>query len=247
MCPVVNPVCSQCIYDGEATSHIKVAVQEITIPKKMVQKFLFLLLLFVIGAQSTYAQGMPDDDIRTPAPDSFLVAFETSKGDFNAMVHRSWGPLAADRFYHLVRIEYFDEVSIYRVVPGYVAQFGIHNDAKVNRAWRKLGIKDEPVVASNRKGTIAFARGGPKTRGTQVFINLADNAQLDNMPVGGIVGYPPFGEIVSGMEVIDLFNGEYGNEPAMQQEAINAEGRKFLDANFPGLDFIKTVRLVESY
>lgn len=243
----MNPVRSQCIYDGEATTHDTIAVQEITIPKKMVQKFLFLLLLFVIGAQSANAQGMPDDDIRKPAPDSFLVKFETSKGSFDAMVHRAWGPLAADRFYHLVRLEYFDEVSIFRVVPNYVAQFGIHNVEKVNRAWYKLGIKDEPVVKSNLKGTISFARGGPKTRTNQVFINLADNVNLDTYPAGGIVGYPPFAEIVSGIEVIDTFNGQYGNGPTMRQDSINVHGRAFLDRHFPGLDFIKTVRIVESY
>ena len=211
---------------------------------------LVMLILFVsqLGIPPiALGQGMPDDDIGKPAPDSFLVAFETSKGRFDAMIHRSWGPLAADRFYHLVRLEFFDEVSIFRVVPNYVAQFGIHNKKAVNDAWRPLGIDDEPVKASNAKGTISFARGGPKTRTTQMFINLRDNASLDAMPVGGIVGYPPIGKITAGLEIIDTFNGDYGNAPSMRQDSINVAGRAFLDRHFPGLDFIKTVRVVEEY
>ncbi len=213
----------------------------------MVQKFLYMLLLFVALQQQSFAQGMPDADIDKPAPDSFLVAFETSKGNFEAMVHRRWSPLAADRFYHLIRVAFFDEVSLYRVVDDYVAQFGIHNDAEVNRAWRNLGIDDEPVRKSNAKGTISFARGGPKTRTTQLFINLKDNLTLNNMPVGGVKGYPPIAEITSGIDVIDTFNTEYGNGPAMRQDSINASGRAFLDRNYPGLDYIKTVRVVKEY
>ncbi len=210
-------------------------------------KFLPLLLLLFAFQQQVVGQGMPDSDINKPAPDSFLVAFDTSKGQFEAMVRRAWGPLAADRFYHLVRLEFFDEVSLYRVVPNYVAQFGIHNDAEVNRAWSKLGIDDERVKVSNAKGTISFARGGPKTRTTQLFINLRHNSSLNTMPVGGVKGYPPIAEIVSGIEVIDTFNSSYGNEPARHQKSINALGREFLDKEFPGLDYIKTARVVKEY
>lgn len=211
-----------------------------------------IVCLLVVGLmvgfqQDLKAQGMPDRDIEKAAPDSFLVTFDTSKGEFQAMVHRAWGPLAADRFYHMVRLQYMDGNSIYRVVPNYVAQFGIHNEEKVNRAWRRFAFDDEPVKHSNLKGTISFARGGPKTRTTQLFINLNDNIMLDSMPVGGVVGYPPFAEIVKGIEVIDTFNDAYGNEPAMHQDSINVAGREFLDRHFPGLDYIKTVRLVEEY
>ena len=213
----------------------------------MVQKFLYVLLLCLAFQQHAFAQGMPDNEMDSPAPDSFLVAFDTSKGTFEAIVHRQWGPIAVDRFYHLIRVEFFDEVSIFRVVANYVAQFGIHNSADVNRAWRKLGIEDEPVRKSNAKGTIAFARGGPKTRTTQMFINLRDNTTLDSMPIGGVVGYPPIAEIVSGIEIIDTFNAEYGNGPSMRQDSINASGRTYLDKSFPGLDYINTVRVIKEY
>ncbi len=209
--------------------------------------FLFFVTLSGAASQELLAQGMPDKDIEKAAPDSFLVSFDTSKGEFQAMVHRAWGPLAADRFYNLIRVEYFDGNSIYRVVPNYVAQFGIHNEAKVNRAWRRLAIDDEPVTQSNLKGTISFARGGPKTRTTQLFINLKDNAMLDSMPVGGVVGYPPIAEIVKGIEVIDMFNSQYGNAPAMHQDSINVAGREFLDRHFPGMDYINAVRVVEEF
>ncbi len=213
----------------------------------MTYKFLFSFLLLGLLSLDAGAQGMPDKDIEEAAPDSFLVAFETSKGDFQAMVYREWGPLATDRFYHLVRLEYFDELSIFRVVENYVAQFGIHNNIDVNKAWRKMGIEDEPVRSSNAKGTISFARGGPKTRTTQMFINLRDNTSLDSMPVGGVIGYPPIAKIISGMEVIDTFNAAYGNGPSYRQDSINVHGRAYLDRAFPGLDFIKTVRVVEEY
>ena len=213
----------------------------------MTYKFLLPFLLCAFISSNALGQGFPDKDIEKPAPDSFLVAFETSRGDFEAMVYRDWGPLAADRFYHLVRLEFFDEQSIFRVVENYVAQFGSSNNVDVNKVWRKLAIEDEPVRSSNAKGTIAFARGGPKTRTTQIFINLRDNSSLDTMPVGGIVGYPPFAKIVSGIEVIDTFNFEYGNDPSFRQDSINVHGRAFLDRHFPGLDFINKVRIVEEY
>lgn len=210
----------------------------------MAGKYVLTLTMFFILHLNAFAQ-KPDGDIDSAAPDSFLVAFETSKGAFEAVIYRDWGPLAADRFYHLVRLEFFDELSIFRVVPNYVAQFGIHNKESVNRAWRRMNINDEPVKASNVKGTISFARGGPKTRSTQMFINLRDNSNLDAMPVGGVVGYPPIGKIVTGIEVIDTLNGEYGNEPSYFQDSISVQGREFLDRRFPGLDYIKTVRLID--
>lgn len=207
----------------------------------------FALVVFGLSTRISYGQYLPDDQIAEAAPDSFLVMFETSKGHFVVKAHRSWSPLAVDRFYHLVRLEYFDNTSIYRMVAGFVAQFGIHDDKEVNEAWKHLGIEDESVKMSNRRGTVSFARGGPKTRGTQLFINLRDNSNLDRMPVGGVVGYPPLGVIVSGMEIIDTFNSQYGNRPAMQQDSINTHGNAYLERNFPGLDHIKQARIAKEY
>lgn len=204
-----------------------------------------VLACMALPVSQVIAQSPPDERIAEAAPDSFKVAFETSKGTFDLVVYRSWAPLAADRFYHLVRLEYYNETSIYRVVPGYVAQFGIHNDEATNRAWRPLFLEDEPVIQSNARGTIAFARGGPKSRTTQVYINLVDNGRLDTLEYGGVRGYPPFGKIVRGMdEAVALFNGQYANAPAMRQDSINASGRAYLDRTFPGLDYVVTARLV---
>ena len=207
----------------------------------------YFMLFMVLAYRPVAGQGFPDDRIDEAGPDSFLVAFETSKGRFEAMVHRAWGPHASDRFYHLVRLDFFDEVSIYRVVNGFVAQFGIHNDREVNLAWRDLGVEDEATVHSNLRGTISFARGGPKSRTTQLFINLVDNVALDDLDYGGAVGYPPVAEIVSGLAVADSFNSQYGNAPSMRQDSINARGRAFLDRAFPGLDHIISARIVETY
>lgn len=203
---------------------------------------LMVFLTFPANAQA------PDQRIDEVGPDSFLVVFETSKGQLEAIVHRKWSPLAADRFYHLVRLGYFDEVSVFRVVKGYVAQFGIHNEEEVNQAWFPLGIEDEPVRMSNLRGTISFARGGKKTRTTQIFINLADNGSLNGMNYGGVVGFPPFAIIRKGMEeVVDAFNGDYGNEPAMRQDSINIAGRAYLDRAYPGLDYIISARITKVY
>ena len=206
-----------------------------------------LFITFFFSADHAIAQYLPDEQIGKAAPDSFIVMFDTSKGSFVVKAHRSWSPLAVDRFYHLVRLEYFNDTSIYRVVAGFVAQFGIHNQKEVNDAWKKLGIKDEPVKMSNRRGTVSFARGGPETRGTQLFINLKDNENLDTMPVANVVGYPPIGVVESGIEVVDMFNSKYGNAPATKQDSINAYGRTYLDKQFPGLDVIKKVRILREY
>ncbi|MEZ4702047.1 MAG: peptidylprolyl isomerase [Rhodothermales bacterium] len=209
-------------------------------------RFICALLVLCAFAGPVAGQGLPDDRIAEAAPDSFKVAFETSKGPFDVVVYRAWSPYAADRFYHLVRLGFYDGVSLFRVVAGYVVQFGISNDAETNRAWRPRGLIDEPVLAHNARGTISFARGGPNTRTTQVFINLSDNAMLDNLVNGGVRGYPPFGRVVSGMdEVVAMFNADYGNAPAMRQDSINVAGRAFLDRAFPGLDYVVRAKLVD--
>ena len=214
---------------------------------KVLKGVLLIVVVLIECAPIVRAQPLPDREIAEVGPDSFLVAFETSKGSFDVKAYRSWSPLASDRFYHLVRLGYYDDVSIFRMVSGYVAQFGIQNQRHVNDAWRPLGLPDEAVRASNARGTISFARGGPRTRTTQLFINLRDNQQLDTMPIGGVVGYPPFAQVISGMEVVDSFNGQYGNVPSTRQDSINISGRAFLDRVFPGLDYIKSAKIVATY
>ncbi|NNE68851.1 MAG: peptidylprolyl isomerase [Rhodothermales bacterium] len=188
---------------------------------------------------------MPDDRVGEAAPDSFVVAFEASTGPFEVAVKRDWSPAAADRFYHLVRTGYFNGASVFRVVKGYVAQFGIPEEEAVYDAWREMRVPDEPSVVSNLRGRVSFARGGPETRTTQIFINLLDNAPLDTLMANGVPGYPPFGEVTMGMAAIDSLNGDYGNAPARRQREIAMGGRAFLDGAFPGLDHIISAKLKE--
>lgn len=207
-------------------------------------RVLAFVLLLLVPAAAASAQ-MPDDRVSEAAPDSFVVAFEASTGPFEVTVWRDWSPAAADRLYHLVRVGYFDDAPIFRVVKGYVAQFGIPGDPAVYDAWRQMPVEDEPSKASNLRGRVSFARGGPQTRTTQLFINLADNTPLDTLMANGVPGYPPIGEVTMGMAAIDSLNGDYGNTPSRRQREIATGGREWLEANFPGLDWIISARLKE--
>ena len=171
------------------------------------------------------------------APDTYKVEFETSKGDFALTVTRDWSPLGADRFYTLVKSGFFDGARFFRVLPGFVVQFGIAADPAVTGKWRNANLVDDPVKQSNRRGTITFATGGPNTRTTQVFINLADNARLDPK------GFSPFGAVSQGIEVVDQLYSGYGegapdgNGPA--QKSAESDGNAYLIRDFPKLDYIK--------
>jgi cyclophilin family peptidyl-prolyl cis-trans isomerase len=179
------------------------------------------------GAPSTAA---------TPAPDSFRVAFETTRGNFVVDVHRDWSPHGVDRFHELVRSGYFTDVAFFRVVPGFVAQFGMHGDPSVNKRWDDRPIPDDDVVQSNKRGTIVFATAGPSTRANQFFINFADNRRLDGQ------GFSPFGRVVEGMGVVDSIYAGYGEEP--EQSRVAAEGNAYLKRYFPRLDYVKSARVV---
>jgi peptidyl-prolyl cis-trans isomerase A (cyclophilin A) len=182
--------------------------------------------------------------LKARAPDVYDVKFTTTKGDFVVEIMRAWAPLGADRFYNLVKHGFFTNASFFRVVPGFVVQFGISADPKVSAAWDMATIKDDPVRGSNKVGFITFAMGGPNTRTTQVFINLRDNGSaLDGM------GFAPFGQVTSGMDVVEKLYSGYGDLPEMggrgpSEEAISKGGKTYLDKNFPMLDSIKTVTLV---
>jgi peptidyl-prolyl cis-trans isomerase A (cyclophilin A) len=175
----------------------------------------------------------------TPAaPDSFRVAFETTRGNFVVDVLRAWSPRGVDRFHELVTAGYFTDIAFIRVVPGFVAQFGMHGDPDVNRRWEEKTIPDDPVVQSNKRGTLVFATRGPNTRGNQFFINFSDNARLDGM------GFSPFGRVVEGMSVVDSIYSGYGEAP--DQGRVSADGNAYLKREFPRLDYIKSVRIVGS-
>ena len=172
-----------------------------------------------------------------PAPASYKVKFDTSKGVFIVQVTRAWSPQGADRFYNLVKSGFFDNVRFFRVVSGFMVQFGIHGDPNVMVKWRDAPIKDDPVTQSNKRGFITFATAGPNTRTTQVFINFDDNSRLDGM------GFSPFGQVISGMNVVDALNSEYGEGAPRgrgpDQSRLQREGNAYLAKEYPRMDFVK--------
>jgi peptidyl-prolyl cis-trans isomerase A (cyclophilin A) len=170
------------------------------------------------------------------APAVFKVKFATTAGDFVVEVHRAWAPLGSDRFYNLIRYGYFTNAAFFRVVPGFVVQFGLSADPAVNKIWDHATIHDDPVVQSNKRGSLVFATAGPNTRTTQLFINFSDNARLDGM------GFAPFGTVVEGMDVVDKIFPGYRESP--RQDLITDQGDAYLKANFPLMDKIKLARIL---
>jgi peptidyl-prolyl cis-trans isomerase A (cyclophilin A) len=177
------------------------------------------------------------------APDKFKVKFSTTKGDFVVEVTRAWAPAGADRFYNLIKLGYYDGTRFFRAVDGFMVQWGIHGDPRVNGAWYRASIPDDPVVKSNKRGFVTFATAGKDMRGTQVFINYVDkNSRLDSS------GFSPFGEVVDGMKVVDSLHKGYGEGAPRgkgpDQSRIQREGNAYLDKEFPELDSIKEAKLL---
>ena len=175
--------------------------------------------------------------LREQAPATYKVRFDTTKGVFVVEVTRDWAPKGADRFYNLVKNGFYDNVRFFRVISGFMVQFGINGDPAIMARWRTAQIPDDQVTQSNKRGTITFATAGPGTRTSQVFINFNDNSNLDGM------GFAPFGRIVSGMNVVDSINAEYGEGAPRgrgpDQSRIQNEGNAYLTKDFPRLDYIK--------
>jgi peptidyl-prolyl cis-trans isomerase A (cyclophilin A) len=176
------------------------------------------------------------------APEGFKIKFTTTKGDVIIQVSRALSPNGADRFYNLVKGGFFTDIAFFRVIPGFMGQFGIHGDPAVAAAWRGAKIEDDKVKGSNIRGAITFAMAGPNTRTTQFFINLANNPNLDGS------GFSPFGKVIEGMDVIDKINGEYGegapNGRGPEQGRVQAEGNAYLQKDFPRLDYIKSASVL---
>jgi peptidyl-prolyl cis-trans isomerase A (cyclophilin A) len=171
------------------------------------------------------------------APATYKARFDTSKGVFVIDVRREWAPVGADRFYNLVKNGFYDENRFFRVISGFMVQFGVNGNPQVSTPWRNAQIKDDPVKQSNKRGFITFATSGPNSRTTQVFINFGDNSRLDGM------GFASFGQINSGMNVVDQLYADYG-EGAPQgrgpnQGRIQGEGNAYLTRDFPNLDFVR--------
>ncbi|HEY5042760.1 MAG TPA: peptidylprolyl isomerase [Verrucomicrobiae bacterium] len=215
-------------------------------------------LLYTLGlftaVTATHAQDAKPVDKPAPAfadpakltakaPETFKAQFDTTKGKFTIEVTRSLAPNGADRFYNLVSSGYFTDIAFFRVVPGFMCQFGMSGDPAVTAKWRQANIPDDLVKGSNTRGTITFAMGGPNTRTTQLFINFGDNSRLDSM------GFPPFGKVIEGMDVVDKINGEYGDMPQQGGRGPNpdlmaTEGNAYLKKDFPNLDYIKSATIV---
>jgi peptidyl-prolyl cis-trans isomerase A (cyclophilin A) len=170
------------------------------------------------------------------APDSFRVAFETSKGSFIVAVNRSWSPHGADRFHELAANHFFDDQRFFRVLSGYIAQFGASGDPKINDLWEGKKIPDDPRTRTNARGTVSFAAEGTDSRTHQLFINLKDNPKLDAQ------NFIPIGRVVEGMEVVDALDDDYGESP--KYHLIATLGNSYLRRMFPKLDYIKTARVV---
>ncbi len=176
------------------------------------------------------------------APAEYTAKLETTKGEILIDVKREWAPQGADRFYNLIKAGYFEDVAFFRVIDGFMAQVGIHGDPSVSKAWKDANITDDPVKASNTRGTVSFATAGPNTRTTQFFINFGDNARLDDM------GFSPFGK-VRDMKAVDALYSGYGegapsgNGPSQGQ--IESEGNAYLKRDFPKLDYIERASIVE--
>lgn len=167
--------------------------------------------------------------------ETYRVKFETTAGDFTIEVHPDWAPRGAARFRELVEAGFFDGCRFFRVVPGFVVQFGMNGEPATQILWEKP-FPDDPVKQSNRRGTIVFATSGPDSRTTQLFINYAENARLDQM------GFAPFGEVAEGMDSVDKIYSEYGEQP--QQPLIKTQGNKYLEQEFPKLDSIKKATII---
>lgn len=169
------------------------------------------------------------------APEKFAVRFDTSRGVFRVEVTRTWAPRGADRFYNLVKNGFYDDCRFFRVVPGFVVQFGMNGDPAVQGMWMEQRIDDDPVTRSNRVGTVTFATSGANSRTTQLFINLGANQGLDGQ------GFAPFGEVAEGMDVVQSIYSGYGQTP--EQSMIAAQGNAYLNRQFPNLDYIRTAKV----
>ena len=191
--------------------------------------------LLVVGVAQGASEKLTDPaKLNAKAPETFKAKFDTTKGVIVIEVHRAWSPNGADRFYNLVKNGYYDGVKFFRVVPGFVVQWGIHGDPNIASKWLQSNIQDDPVKESNKRGFITYAKSGqPNSRSVQLFINLGDNSRLD------ATGFAPFGKVIEGMDVVEKLYGGYAEGLTKLQGRIAEEGNAFLEKNYPQLDGIK--------
>lgn len=207
----------------------------------------------VAAASASRPRVLPADlALASPAPDSFVAEFRTTKGAFRMKARRAWSPLGVDRLYHLVQGRYFDGLTIYRVGPtksvkgGRVVQFGTSGDTVEARAWDRATFADEAVVRAHRRGSVNFARGGPGTRTVEIAITTNDAAPLDTVNYLGVVGFPSIAEVEQGLDVLDRLEGKYGNAP-IENDSLSILGGEYLERAFPGLDRIQSARVLTTW
>ena len=196
----------------------------------------FLLLL--VSAAPAFSQALMNPAaLKEQAPPVYRVDFDTSKGPFVIEVHRDWAPNGADRFYNLVKNGFYDNARFFRVIEGFMVQFGVNGDPKISAVWRDARIKDDPARISNKRSFVTFATAGPNTRTTQVFVSYGDNSNLDSQ------GFTPFGQVISGMKVLDSMYSGYGEGAPRglgpDQSKLQAEGNAYLASKCGNLDYIK--------
>lgn len=200
--------------------------------------YLFLTVTFLSCQEPRFQK----EWTKERAPETFVAKFETTKGDFEMEINRSWSPHAADRIYQLLKHGYYDNAIFYRVVPGFVAQFG-NSDLAVMKQWRAVKVPDEPLLHTNERGTVSFARFGKETRDLEVFINLDHNTVLDTLSFEGVKGFPPLGTIKNGMDVVDQLYSGYGETPMTDGNLYT--NRALFYQTYPKLDLIKKAYIIE--
>jgi len=199
---------------------------------------MFLTTLLLLSSLQAAAQSLSEPSSATlSAPDVYKVRFETTSGDFTVKVNRTWAPAGADRFYNLVKLGFYDETAFFRVLRDFIVQFGLHADPDISHRWKSAMIPDDAVWKTNKRGWISFAKSGPNTRTTQIFVNFANNRKLDDQ------GFAPFAKVVAGMKVVDGFYSDYGEGRPRgmgpDQTRIMGEGSPYLRNNYPRLDWIE--------
>lgn len=210
--------------------------------------FITFLAILLLGIGFTWfifsKKEIPATTTDLKSPENLKVLFKTNKGNFVIQSYRSWAPLAADRFYTLVKKGFYTNIYIFRVEKDYVVQFGISNHPKESAAWDKARLPDEPVTQKHLKGIVAFARSEKNSRTTQLFINMQNNAKLDTTMREGVHGYPPFGKVISGMSIFFQLNDQYAKQILPFQDSIYLHGNQYLDQYFPGLDKILSATII---
>ena len=206
-------------------------------------RLLATLALLAFCSQAQPLRDPSDPSFTAASPEIYRVLVDTTKGQFVLEVTRALAPRGADRLFHLVRAGFYDDSRFYRVIAGRFAQFGIAGDPAVAKIWRNQSFPDDPVRASNTRGTFAFAMTGTDARTTQIYINTSDQLQQDAQ------GFAPFGRVVEGMEVVERLYTGYGEQSgggmrAGKQGKLFEEGNAYLDREFPKLDKLIKARVM---